>query len=197
MAGRLNAFQAPNSFLRFEDWSSDVRPSARPDPNREDDHDTKKAGFTPDEQQRLSQMLTTALLGRDTGDWQGIKTRIEAGNSQLARWVGDTGRLQTLSRALSLEADWPDKKAQFDLLWVCNGGGEIRSDAGRALRRKLVIERHDLHHGKREAIDYAPDRLSMRLLGQTEGKDTLHRLLSEHKHPNPRLNAALMPGKKI
>lgn len=141
--------------------------------------DVQASGLSETEQQRLGRLMTTIVLARDPGDWLKTRQHIKAGDSQLARWVSDTARLQNLNQALTLEAEWPDKKRELDLLWVTSGGGTIRSENGRDIRRRLVLERQDLHRGVKQPADYTGDKVLLRVLGQMPGKEPIARMVAD------------------
>ena len=141
--------------------------------------DVQASALSEDEQQRLGRLMTRIVLERDPGNWLRIHQHIKAGDSQLARWVSDTARLQNLNQALSIEADWPEKKGELDLLWVTSGGGTIRSESGRDVRRKLVLERQDLHRGVKQAADYTGDKVLLRILSQTPGKEPIAKMVAD------------------
>lgn len=126
--------------------------------------DVQMSSLSKAEQERLATIMTDVVLSQDRTNARKVQQHISQGDSQLARWVGDTGRLQGLSHALRLEAEWPDKKAALDPLWISSGGGAIRSEMGQTIRRKLIFERQDLHRGVKTAADFVGDKVMVRLV---------------------------------
>ena len=110
-------------------------------------------------------------------DWEQLKIarRVSIGRDQADRWVADTGRLQTLTRALQLEAQLPHLKDDLDMIWIRSGGGQMRSDGGKAMRRALVLERQAMH--RLEVVEdtrpYEGTTPLIRMLGQIPGKEGL------------------------
>jgi len=137
------------------------------------DHVIGDAKLGREDRQRIGRLAVQLMFPKDRFGYRKTAARIHAGNSQLARWVGDTGKLQTLHRALNLEAQLPELRIPMDMIWARSGGGQIRSEAGKALRSKLILQRHNLHHSIGQPSDYEARPALMAALAATPGKEQL------------------------
>lgn len=142
------------------------------------DHVVGDAKLAKADRQRIGMIGARLMFPKDRYGYLKTAERVRAGNSQMARWVCDTGKLQTLHRALHVESQIPALKENMDMVWARSGGGQIRSEAGKALRTKLVIQRANLHHNIGQPADYEAGTSLMTALAQTPGKEQLHANLS-------------------
>jgi hypothetical protein len=142
------------------------------------DHVTNQQGVRADERQQLGSLTLRLMLEHDRYGYKRTMKQLYRGDSQLSRWVADTGRLQTLHRALHLESQLPELRDAFTMVWARSGGGEVRSEAGRKLRTALIIERAAMHAGERPRRDYEGDKPLMRIMAKMPEKAGLYERLT-------------------